>query len=160
MGELWRRLWYLLNRSRFERELREEMDAHRAMKSEGEVPFGNALRLREEAAEQWGWQWLERLRQDVRFAVRLLVRAPAFTLSAVGLLSLGIGFSLAAFQIIDALALSWLPVPEPQTLIMLHRRTPRGTSKAFSYPAFDFYRSHATSVTGAMALVQGRCHAR
>jgi len=154
MGELWRRLWYLLNRSRFERELREEMDAHRAMKSGGEVPFGNALRLREEAAEQWGWQWLERLRQDVRFAVRLLVRAPAFTLSAVGLLSLGIGFSLAAFQIIDALALSWLPVPEPQTLIMLHRRTPRGTSTAFSYPAFDFYRSHATSVTGAMALVQ------
>ena len=29
-GEIWRRIWYFLNRSRFERELREEMDAHRA----------------------------------------------------------------------------------------------------------------------------------
>ena len=28
MGELWRRLWYFLNRSRLERELREEMEAH------------------------------------------------------------------------------------------------------------------------------------
>jgi predicted permease len=155
MGELWRRIWYLLHRSRFERELREEMDAHRAMKKAGEAPFGNALRLREEAAEQWGWEWLERLRQDVRFALRLLVRAPAFTLSAVALLSVGIGFSLAAFQILDALALSWLPVREPQTLVTLHRRTPRGTSTAFSYPAFDFYRSHSTSLIGAMAIVHG-----
>ena len=34
MGELWRRLWYLLNRASFERELREEMEAHRALKGE------------------------------------------------------------------------------------------------------------------------------
>ena len=40
MGELWRRVWYLLNRSRFERELREEMEAHRAMK--GEIGTGDS----------------------------------------------------------------------------------------------------------------------
>ena len=41
MGELWRRIWYLLNRTRFERELAEEMDAHRAMKGDDEPRFGN-----------------------------------------------------------------------------------------------------------------------
>ncbi len=45
MRELWRRLWFLLNRSRSERELREEMDAHRAaMITDAGVPFGNSLR--------------------------------------------------------------------------------------------------------------------
>src|SRR6185312_2090234 len=107
MGELWRRVWYLLNRSRLERELREEMEAHRAMKGDAGPRFGNDLRLREEAADAWGWAWLERLLQDVRFGLRLLRRAPAFTFTAIGVLALGIGVNLAAFQVFDAVALSW-----------------------------------------------------
>jgi hypothetical protein len=87
MGELWRRIWYLLNRSRFERELRDEMDAHRAMKREAEPRFGNARRLLEDAGDEWGWAWLDRLAQDLRFACRLLMRSPGFTLTAVGVLA-------------------------------------------------------------------------
>ena len=71
MGELWRRLWFLLNRRRFERELQDEMDAHRAMKGGAEAPFGNSLRLRDEAVDAWGWRPLERVVQDVRFGARL-----------------------------------------------------------------------------------------
>ena len=92
MGELWRRLWYLLNRSRFERDLREEMDAHRAqltMTGDAGPRFGNTLRLQEEARDEWGWAWLDRLLQDLRFAVRLLVRTPIFTVTAVVVLALG-----------------------------------------------------------------------
>jgi predicted permease len=158
MGELWRRLWYLLNRSRFERELRDEMDAHREMAqmTNPDGPrFGNPLRLREEARDQWGWAWLDRLSQDLRFGARLLWRAPAFTLTAIAVLALGIGVNLAAFQVIDAIALSWLPVRSPETLVNLHRRSPRGTSTTLSYPAFDFYRRHAASLSGAMAMVDG-----
>src|SRR6187549_3847081 len=93
VGELWRRLWYFLNRARFERELHEEMEAHRARKAQpgGAGPrFGNSLRLREEAADEWGWAWFDRLSQDVRFAARLLRRAPAFTLTAMAVLALGV----------------------------------------------------------------------
>ena len=82
MGELWRRLWYLLNRSRFERELRDEMAAHREMArltNPAGPRFGNALRLREEARDEWGWAWLDRFTQDLRFGARLLWRTPAFT---------------------------------------------------------------------------------
>lgn len=153
MSELWRRLWYLLNRSRFERELREEMAAHRAQKGSSEAPFGNELRLRDEAIDAWGWRWLERLMQDLRFALRLLWRAPLFTATAVVVLALGIGLNLAAFQVIDSVALSWLPVRSPETLVNLHRRTPQSTTTSFSFPAFDFYRSNGSAVTGAMGVV-------
>lgn len=158
MGELWRRLWYRLNRSRFERELREEMEAHRAMvgMKGGTGPrFGNTLRLREEARDEWGWAWLDRLAQDLRFACRLLWRAPAFTLTAIAVLALGVGLNLAAFQVVDTVALSWLPIRSPETLVNLHRRSPRGTSTSFSYPAFDFYRQNRSSLTGGMGLVDG-----
>jgi predicted permease len=153
MGELWRRLWFLLNRARLERELREEMEAHREMITDAGAPFGNSLRLRDEAVDQWGWRWLERLIQDVRFGTRLLWRAPAFTLTAVAVLALGVGVNLAAFQVFDRLALSPRPVRDPHTLVNLYRRSPNSTSTTFSYPAFDFYRRHVSRLTGAMALV-------
>ena len=153
MRELWRRLWFLLNRSRFERELREEMEAHRAMITDAGVPFGNSLRLRDEAVDAWGWRWLDRLIQDVRFGTRLLWRAPAFTLTAIAVLALGVGVNLATFQMFDRLALSPRPVPDAHTLVNLYRRSPTSTTTTFSYPAFDFYRRHSARLSGAMAFV-------
>jgi predicted permease len=155
LGELARRLWYLLNRSRFERELREEMAAHRAMTGKRGPRFGNELRLREEAADEWGWTWLERLQQDVRFGARLLRRSPAFALTAIAVLALGIGVNLAAFQLFEAVALSWLPVRSPETLVSLSSRHANGRSTSFSYPEYDFYRSQASSLSSVYALVYG-----
>ena len=155
MREALRRIWYLLNRSRFERELRDDMAAHREMKGEAGPPFGNLLRLREEARDEWGWAWLDRLAQDLRFAVRLLVRSPAFTAAATAVLAFGVGLNLAAFQVFDTVALSWLPVKSPETLVRVARRSPKGTSTALSYPAFDFYRSRSRSLSAALALVYG-----
>ena len=155
MGEIWRRLWYFLNRSRLERELHEEMEAHRVLKElSGHGPrFGNSLRLREEAADEWGWAWLDRLSQDLRFAVRLLRRAPAFTLTAIAVLALGVGLNLAAFPVFDMVALSWLPIRAPETLVRVYRRGPGRTTTSFSYPAFDFYRSRSSSLGQAIAVV-------
>jgi hypothetical protein len=64
-----RRVWYLLNRRRLERELSREMESHRLMMGEPKQ-FGNALRLREESRDVWGWNWLDDLWRDVRFGVR------------------------------------------------------------------------------------------
>lgn len=155
LGELGRRVYYLVNRARLERELREEMEAHRAMKGERGPRFGNELRLREEAADEWGWAWLDRLAQDVRFGARLLRRTPAFTLAAIAVLALGIGVSLAAFEVLDAVALSWLPVRSPETLVNLTRRNPRGSGTSFSYPEFAFYRDRSTTLAAAFAAVDG-----
>jgi len=155
LAEVGRRLWYLLNRSRFERDLREEMAAHRAMMDADRPRFGNVLRLREESADEWGWAWLDRLTQDVRFGVRLLRRSPAFTLTAIAVLALGIGVNLAAFEVFDAVALSWLRVRSPETLVNLTRRNPRGSGTSFSYPEFAFYRDKSTSLAAAFAGVDG-----
>ena len=68
MRQLLRRLSYLLNRRRLEREMAEEMAYHREqMEPERRALFGDDLRLREDAREMWGWTWLDRLQQDVSY---------------------------------------------------------------------------------------------
>ena len=54
-------------------------------------------------------QWLEDLEQDVRFAVRTLGRDRIFTLSAIAIISLGIGASATVFSVADALARATAP---------------------------------------------------
>lgn len=155
LAELGRRCWYFLNRSRFERELQDEMDAHRAMKGDAGPRFGNALRLREEASDEWGWGWLERLQQDVRFGARLLRRSPAFGVTAIAVLAIGIGINLAVFQVFDAVAWSYLPVRSPETLVSVSERNPRGANTSFSYPEYAFYRSRTTQLSAVFAQLYG-----
>ena len=78
---LLRRLRYLLNRERLDRELASEMELHREMAArDGGTPFGNTLRLREEARDAWGWTWIDRLGQDLRYAARMLRHSPGLHL--------------------------------------------------------------------------------
>ena len=77
MTELFRRLHYLFNRRRFDRELASEMEFHREMASrQTGAPLGNTLRLREESRDAWGWTWLDQLTQDVNYAARQLRKSP------------------------------------------------------------------------------------
>jgi hypothetical protein len=84
------------------------MAAHLAMKGADETPFGNALRLREESGDVWGWAWWDHLKQDVAFGLRMLRKSPAFTLTAIIVLGFGVGVNLGAFQVFNALA--WRPL--------------------------------------------------
>src|SRR5262245_21023523 len=113
--EAMRRLWYLLNRRRFEEALAREMDAHRAEMRDPKR-FGNPLRLRAEARDVWGWNWLDQWRADVRFGFRTLRHSPGFSLVAVLILSLGIGVNLAFFQIINVTLLQPPRLKDPETL--------------------------------------------
>ena len=95
MGELWRRFSYLFNRSRLDAELEADMEFHREMAARaGRNNFGNTLRMREQSREAWGWTWLDRLIQDLHYGVRILARAPGFTLMAVLILAIGIGVNV------------------------------------------------------------------
>ena len=154
MGELFRRIRYLLNRRRFDAELESDIEFHREMAARnGLNPLPNTLRIREQAREAWGWTWLDRLIQDLRFGSRILARSPGFTIAAVLVLAIGIGVNVSAFTFFDMVALKPLPVRDPGSLVRLERRSPNAYTSEMSYPSFAFYRDHAKTLSAAIGVL-------
>ena len=130
LHELWRKVLFLLRRRRFDRDLEEEMDFHLEMKAQStgsddaarhtaRRKFGNVTLLKETSRDAWGWRWLETLLQDVRYALRMLRRSPAFTAVAVLSLALGIGANTAIFSLVDAMYWKTPPVRDPEQLVSI-----------------------------------------
>jgi predicted permease len=84
------------------------------------------------------------LLQDLRFATRVLVRKPAFTVVALLTLGLAIGANTAIFSIVNALMLRPLPFPESEEIVQLERGYPDGKSTSVAIPKFIFWREHNT----------------
>ena len=79
---------------------------------------------------------------DLRYAVRSLVRAPAFALAVVAVLALGIGANTAIFSIVNAVLLRPLPFEDPERLVRLFHVPPQNTFpgiKRFSVSAANFF---------------------
>ncbi len=153
MSDLLRRLRYLLGRGRHDAELADELEFHREMASrQGRANVGNLLRLREESRDAWGWTWIDRLGQDLRYATRMLAKSPGFTLTAVAMLALGIGVNVAAFGFFNLIFLSALPVRDPDSLLSFQRRAPQAYASDLPYPVMDFYREHTRTLSAVLAL--------
>jgi len=165
MNEFWRRLGVLFRRERFDRELEEEMQSHIQMQAEenrengmdaqearyaARRQFGNPMLLEERSREMWGWPLLERLLQDLRYAVRVLRRSPTFTAVAVISLALGIGANVAIFSLFNALMLRWLPVWHPEQLVSIYRTGGWGRGFA-SYPLYLALRERKDLFEGVLA---------
>src|SRR6266568_9166715 len=86
---------------------------------------------------------------DVRYALRVLWKSPAFTLVALVTLMLGIGANVLVFGVVNAVLLHPLDVSEPQNLYEL-RLKPWTAWKLLttSYPAFEDYRQRNTTFSG------------
>jgi predicted permease len=153
MSELLRRIRFLLNRRRFDQELTNDMEFHREMAARnGGVGFGNSLRLREESREAWGWTWIDRLGQDLRYAGRMLRKSPGFTIAAVLMLAVGVGVNVAAFGFFNLMVLRPLPVKEPETVLRFQRSSPRNFADNFPYPEVAFFRNESRTLSAVWAI--------
>ncbi|MEZ4457045.1 MAG: hypothetical protein R2882_10935 [Gemmatimonadales bacterium] len=130
---LLRRLLWWFRRDALQAELAEEMAAHEEMKERellargvpaAEVAaarrraMGNATLMREDARGVWIWPWLDRLGQDVRYALRSIRKQPTFSFGVLLLTSLGIGATTTIFSVVDGVVLRPLPYPAADRLIV------------------------------------------
>ena len=70
--------------------------------------------------------------QDVRYAWRVLKRSPGFTFFSVLTIALGLGANAAIFSLVDGVLLKTLGYPEPERIVQLWEKPPRGTRNGIS----------------------------
>ena len=78
--------------------------------------LGNLGLAGERFYETSRWMWLEHLLSDLRYSVRRLIKAPAFAITAILTLALGIGATTSIFTLVNAVLLKSLPVANPDQL--------------------------------------------
>jgi predicted permease len=152
MGEFFRRIYFLFNRRKLERELQNDIDFHREMLSaESRKDFGNLTLMRERSREAWGWGWLDRLAQDLRFGARLLRKSPALAVTAICVLALGIGVNVSAFNLVDVMFFKPLPVRDPHTLVRFSAKAPTMSAEEVPYSAAMYYRENNSALSAVLA---------
>ncbi|HET9741590.1 MAG TPA: ABC transporter permease [Terriglobales bacterium] len=109
--------------------------------------FGNVGLVKEATREMWSGMFLETLLQDVRYGLRMLVKCPGFSLTAILTLALGIGANTAIFSVVNGVLLDSLPYPQPNRIAVLFQRYPgnRFPKGAISYANFlDWQKMNRT----------------
>ncbi len=167
-----KKLALLFRRRRFRAELEEEMAFHRQQAERefiagGMTPeaaryaatrrLGNATRVREKSHEVVGFK-LETVLQDLRFALRQLRKNPGFALTAIAILALGIGASVAIFAFVDAALIKPLPYPNPARLVEVTESLPLFPRGNLSYADYlDWKRMN--TVFSSMEVFNGTGYA-
>src|ERR1051326_8069382 len=134
----WSKLKFLLpwKRRSEEQDMQEELESLKAMAERREL--GNFALAAEDARAVRTWTWLEQLAQDIRYAFRAMRRSKAFSLLAVLSLALGIGANTAIYSFMDSILLRPLPVPNPESLVVLKWRTIKGASYSMATKGFSW----------------------
>ena len=163
-----RRLRARLKYRRFDAELREEIDLHRAMveadlRSRGASPtearaaasraMGNVTLAREEARAVWLAPWLDGLWQDSRYALRSLRKSPGFALTAVLTLGAGIGLNVSLFTIFNTLAVQGWNARRAHEIVVPFSRPvgTRGFRHWFPYAEYVSFREQTTTLASVVA---------
>src|SRR5436853_211598 len=87
---------------------------------------------------------------DLRYALRMLLKSPGFSFIAIATLALGIGLNTSIFSLIDDLFLRPLPFKEPQRLVRMYSnaRERNLLELNISIPRFQHFRESQTIFDG------------
>jgi hypothetical protein len=146
MKRAFRKLLFSFKRSASQRELAEEIEAHRslvenALLNRGLTPaeanqasrkqMGNMTLAKETSGDIWHFAALASVLQDLRHSLRGLLRSPVFSVSAILSLALGIGANTAIFTAVDTLLFKPLPVRDPASLVTFSALDSGGRPRTF-----------------------------
>jgi predicted permease len=161
------RLLARIRNRRFDEDLAEELRFHEEMKRQdleargmdrsdaraaARRALGNTTLMREESRRVWIAPWLESIVQDVRYAVRSLLRQPLHSVTAVIVLVLAIGLNTSLFTFFKANALEPWPADDPERLVQI-RATSGNRAVGLTLDEFRFMQQHAVAFRDIGALV-------
>src|SRR5688500_12206447 len=157
-----------LRRDRHEQELADEMAHHlelraarlreKGLSAEEALRmatrrFGNVTLQRERSRDLWGWPRLETFSQDIRYALRVSWKTPAFAVLVVITMALGIGANTAVFALVQGLLLRQPAVESPDRLVMVFSGQQGGNPyRRLSYLNYLDVRNHARTLSGLTAF--------
>ncbi len=152
------RMWPAWDRRKDE--LHDEMEAHLRIAMEERMArgesreaaraaamreMGNAALVADVTRAKWGWQWLERVAQDVRYGLRGILRKPAFALIVIATLAVGIGANTAIFSAVYAVLLKPLPFPHGERMVVLGESTGKAEGISVTWLNLDHWRKENRS---------------
>ena len=116
--------------------------------------LGNAALIKEEIHDMSPWARFEALGQDIRYGIRMLRRAPAFSVISILTLGLAIGACTAIFSIVYTVLLRPLPYKDPSRLVLLWTELRVRNVPDFPFPIPDLkdLRSETKTLDGVAGL--------
>jgi hypothetical protein len=164
-----RRLRALFRSDAVDRELTAEIELHLEMEAEelvrtqglspeearrrARVAFGGVARYREEQRDARGVRWIEESLADLKYAVRVLLRSPGYTIPAVLVLGLGIGATTAIFSVVSTV-FGRLPYANDDELVRVYNQnslTNRWTTSVADFQAIEG-QAHTLSAVGVLSF--------
>ena len=126
-------------------DLSSELNAHLEMAiadrvAQGEDPeearaaaqreFGNVPLVEDVTRATWGGLWMERVLQDLGYALRQVRRSPGFAITVIGTLALGIAAATAMFTVVDHVLLRPMPFADPDRVVAIQPTDGKSSSHA------------------------------
>lgn len=119
------------------------------------MELGGAEQVKQQVRETRAGFRIDTLLQDLRYAARSLRKNPAFSLTAVATLMLGIGASAAMFTVVRGVLLKSLPFPDAERLVAIGEVSPAGPVTAVPYLNYLDWRAEQRVFSDMSARLPG-----